>query len=526
MESVNDWIEKYKPRKISDIIGNEKEVDMISLWLKNFDSQKEKFFKENEAKNEKKKKKNKNPSKQKKNNEVQNSDLNNSTTGQNNEITQDDNDIEGLENYEVESHPTKFSKSKMFSSSLISGNHGIGKTSMIKAILTDLGYEIEVINMYNLSSNKNIDDKLNKITKSSNIFDSFNGSKQAKKKVVIIDELETISNSTEKKFVENILRSNDEKWFFPIICISSSKHTKLITTLKNSTLRIKLNQPTNNDMDELFFKIIKREKFQFDSKNTMIKIRNHAQFDFRRLLYTLYDFKKCFSKKTITEVDVNKYCDISKTKDTDIDIYKSTADLILNYPGMDECLRLYSGEKVILPLMIHQNYPKCMIEYKNNSDNMLKLATELSESIATGDIIENYIYSEQNWDMQDVHCFYTCINPSVQLSKLNIEISPDYLKTHVDFPHVLNRTSIEKINKRNFDNANVFLKNMNINDFMYANTFTNKLIKDKKIEECAQIYKSYSAKAETIISVLKIDKIDVDKSQCPTNIKKLFNKYL
>jgi hypothetical protein len=167
-----------------------------------------------------------------------------------------------------------------------------------------------------------------------------------------------------------------------------------------------------------------------------------------------------------------------------------------------------------------------MTEYKNNSNNLLELATELSESFATGDIIENYIYSEQNWDMQDVHCFYTCIKPGAHLSKLNIEVTPEYLKTHIDFPHVLNRTSIEKINKRNFDNANVFLKNMTINDFMLANTFTNKMIKDNKIEKCGKIYKGYSARAETITSVLKIDKINVDKNQCPTNIKKLFNKHL
>jgi hypothetical protein len=193
---------------------------------------------------------------------------------------------------------------------------------------------------------------------------------------------------------------------------------------------------------------------------------------------------------------------------------------------MDECLRLYGGEKVILPLMIHQNYPKCLTEYKNNEPDVLSLATKLSESISTGDIIENNIYSDQNWDMQDVHCFYTCINPAYNLTNAKINANPEYLKLHLDFPNDLNRTSIKKINKRNVINANVYLKNMDIRDFMNANTLTKKLIDDKKIEECASIYKNYDAKAETITSVLKIDKINADKNQQPTNIKKLFNKFL
>jgi hypothetical protein len=190
-----------------------------------------------------------------------------------------------------------------------------------------------------------------------------------------------------------------------------------------------------------------------------------------------------------------------------------------------------SGEKVILPLMMHQNYQKYLIGCKSNPKNknkdILGLATDIAESISTGDIIENYIYSEQNWDMQDVHCFYTCINPSFKLSSINIDdnVARD-LKYNLDFPNDLNRTSIKKINKRNIINSNVYLKNMDINDFMYANTLTKRLIEDKKIEDCAKMYKSYGAKAETITSVLKIDKIDVDKNQYPTNIKKLFNKFL
>ena len=74
-------------------------------------------------------------------------------------------------------------------------------------------------------------------------------------------------------------------------------------------------------------------------------------------------------------------------------------------------------------------------------------------------------------------------------------------------------------------NSNVYLSNMDINDFMNANALSKMLIDDKKIEDCVNLYKSYGAKPDTIISVLKIDKINIDKSQAQQNTKKLFNKF-
>lgn len=528
MQSINQWIEKYRPKTICDIIGNEEKINSITYWLKNYDSQKEKYMREFEEKNEKAK----NKKQTKKSKTVQIEDTENAEIV---EIAENIENVE-IENYEIANIPVAKSKAK--SCLLIRGNHGIGKTAIVKAILDDMDYDYEIINIYSVSSHKNIEEKINKIFKGINVLDEVNGVQDKnRKKAIIIDKLETISTQIEKNFVESILRENDKNWVCPIIFISSMKHVKLLTSLKNFSLVIILDCPLPEHMNILFCRIAKGEKIRFDPDgglNTINKIREHAQSDYQRLIYILYDLKKNAVKNLVTKAQVEEYCNMSKTKDTDIDIYKSAAELILKYPGMNECLRLYSGEKVILPLMIHQNYPKCLTEYKNNLKNPLELAARVAESISMGDIIENYIYSEQNWDMQDVHCFYTCVNPSFNLSKANIDVSLGYLGHHLKFAEDLNRTSIKQINKKNVVNANVYMKNMDINDFIYANTLTKKLMDDKKYEECANLYKDYGANADTIASVLKIDKINNDenkikapgKNKYQTNTKKLFNKFL
>ena len=60
---------------------------------------------------------------------------------------------------------------------------------------------------------------------------------------------------------------------------------------------------------------------------------------------------------------INEYYILSKKKDTDVDIYKAVSSLMVGYKNIEESMRLYEGEKVIIPLMFHQNYTKFISKY-------------------------------------------------------------------------------------------------------------------------------------------------------------------
>lgn len=527
MEIANDWIDKYKPQKISEIIGNSKEISELIGWLDNFENDRNIFLSDKNKKKEKKGKK-------KKGGDIELSEFSEKNDKQDDDLGDvgDIDDIDGIDEIiDLEDLiPSKQKNSnKKYSCSMIIGNHGVGKTCIVNAIVNEKKYNVEMVNMCNLASNKNICEKVNRLIKGANIFDSFDIKNMNKKKIIIIDEIETISTQIEKKFIEYLLKINEENWYVPIIFISSLKHSKLTTILKKNTFTIWLKPPTMEELGLLLHNILKGEKLKINKtnhKNTIATILNYSQNDYRRLIFLLYDLYKTFDNKQLSVNDIEEYCEYSKKKDTDIEIYKCTIDLMLSYQNMQECLRLYSGEKVIIPLMIHQNYPKIIEKSKKTESHTIKLASEIAESISMGDIIENYIYSEQNWDMQDVHCYYSCINPSYKLTSLKIQTPVEHMKYQLEFPKDLNRTSIKNINRRNVVKANIYLPNMDINDFMNANALSKLLIEDKKIEECVKLYKSYGAKSETIISVLKIDKINIDKNQAQQNTKKMFNKYL
>ena len=466
--SINLWIEKYKPQQITDLIGCEEEINIITQWLKMYDENRMKFYEEtlNKKRTKIREKKDSDP-------EI-------------NEATECDNDNNaseiGIVNVtdsignisESEGHIHNNIQGRLLYSSLtLIGNHGSGKTCLIITILKSMGYEIENICMSSIKSGKNITNKINNIMKGTNIFNSLNN-RNIIKKAIVIDEIETMTSHVEKKFIEDILKFNNDKWYFPVIFISNLKHSPLMTLLKKNTLNVRINQPTGENIDKLFKKILIGEGIKFQSIKAINKIREHIQFDYRRLLYVLHDLHENYLKNILTEKDIDEYCDTSKTKDTYIEIHKSSAELILKYKNMGDCFRLYSGEKVIIPLMIHQNYPKCITDYQNDVKDETLLLAEISNLFSVGDIIENYIYSEQIWNLQDVHGYYTCIAPAYKLSNINIRTNPENLKKKLDFPYDLNKTSIRKINKKNIINANMCLVGMDIQDLMYAGTLTKK----------------------------------------------------
>ena len=495
---MTDFVEKYKPTVPTDIIGNVKQIGQIQWWLNNYESNREVFYSQ--------------PKKKKKAKII---------------IKTEEGETDGVENTETYIPPVEdqktFSKKKgdesQHSCLMITGEHGVGKTCTVLAILNELKYNVTTIDLSKLGSNKGVLENVNKLTIGSNIYDKLNGDKTVKK-VVVLDEIESANSPVEKNYITQLLKKNEENWFFPIIFISNGKHTQLNSTLKTYSCNVQFNQPTQLELMTLLSKIATKEKMSFDSLEVGHTLVSHAQNDFRRLVSIIQDLRSMYGKKKISFIEINEYCTLSKKKDTNIEIFRATMQMMLRYKGIDNCLKMYEKEKVILPLVMHQNYIKTIVQNHFQGNKKFKLINDISRSIAFGDLVENYIYSDQNWDMQEVHGFLTCSEPAFKIFSEKINANEEYLRRSFDFPFDLNRTSIKKINKKNIINSNTCLKNLEIKDFIFANRLIRQLIADEKVDECAALFEGYGAKVENIESILKIDKINETKTVLPTQVKK------
>ena len=117
---------------------------------------------------------------------------------------------------------------------------------------------------------------------------------------------------------------------------------------------------------------------------------------------------------------------ITREKNIDIGLFDSTLRIINKYNDYDDMYKLYESEKVLLPLMIHENYQKKVLNNKKtNWEDSLFQMVKISDSISRGDNIETSIYTDQNWYLQNIHGFYTCLNTSYWINKNN-DMKLDY----------------------------------------------------------------------------------------------------
>jgi DNA polymerase III delta prime subunit len=489
---ANSWTEKYKPIKQQDIICNKKAANNISDWLKTFEKEKIKFQKMGVTCQKKR--------------------------------TRKDAD-----------EPVVI---KAKSCLLITGNHGVGKTVTAEVILNAFDYNIQTVNFNNIKGGKINKDYIKKLMKSSNILNVINDNTGCKN-AILIDEIESITSTTEKSAILNLQKLNDINWYCPIIFISNNQHNKLLSEIKKNSLEVKFYPPFPSDIKNILRRVSSSEGINIKSDTVMDKIVSHTQFDIRRLIYTLQDIKYAYNKQLITTDLINEYCEMSKKKDTDIDLFKATEQLLYNYESINDCLRYYETEKVLLPLMVHQNYVKSTLKNYQKKEDRYDIIKKVSQSLSYGDVVENYIYGDQNWDLQEIHGFHTCVATSFYLNNTNN--TGEKLKlTKLKFTTDLNKTSIKKINKKNINNTNKCFKDMNIFDYIYINKIIRKLIENNEIKECVDILKEYNIKLEHIESLLKIDKIETTNTskimggkkpeKIKTNLtskqKKEFMKYL
>lgn len=445
------WINKWTPKCISDIVGNNQAIKSIDNWLYNFDSSKTNNL-------------------------------------------------------------------------IISGNHGIGKSLAIKLILEKYNFYTKIIypdDIKNYRLNNDFSDFYNFDISIKHQMKFTNNN--YKKIAIIFDDTECISLSSERKFIMGIHKDNSKKKLFPLIFISNNNHSKLLNDLKKNCLEVKFYSPSSFDVIKLVKKICKQEKLIVKEPDSVMKIIEFSQNDIRRLINILQEYSYCF--KEITNKNIDDFINNSLKKNIDIGLYESVIQLINNYNDYDDIFQLYESEKVLLPLMIHENYFKKTFSKENKIDfnEQLEQAINISDSLSKGDNIETSIYTDQNWYLQNIHGFYTCLDTSFWINYSDEKIPFSKIKFSAD----LNKTSLKNINRKNISNLTKIVSKKSIYEILMLCKLTNKLLNKKQSIVIINILKEYKKDIDIkdIELCLKIDKT-IDFMVLSTKEKKEINNLI
>ena len=388
---------------------------------------------------------------------------------------------------------------------IITGTYGIGKSLIIKLLLDHYNYNYNIIYPDDIKKHRSDDDFLDIYNYNNSINCKVNIKNTTKKKIAIVfDETELISLANERKFILSIYKTNNKHKLFPLIFISNNHHSKLINDLKKHCTEIKFPPPSTFDLIKYVQYICKKEKIKIEIENNdnISKLVEFSQKDIRRLINILQDFS--YNYKELNNKNTNEFIEHSIKKNVDIGLYDASLQLLNKYNDYTTIYKLYETEKVLLPLMINENYYKKVLKQKNNWELQLEQLLNISNAISIGDLIETSIYTDQNWYLQNIHGYYTCLNTSYWINKSEEQLNYNDIKFSAD----LNKTSLKNINKKNINNLQKIINKKNIEELLILCNFSNTLFKHNDNEKLIKILKSYkkNINIKDIELCLKIDK--------------------
>jgi hypothetical protein len=184
-------------------------------------------------------------------------------------------------------------------------------------------------------------------------------------------------------------------------------------------------------------------------------------------------------------------------KNVEVGLFSANKSLMDRFKSIEECIRFYKSEKVLLPLMMYENFHTA-IEAKGISGQRKKQKyAKISDILSQSDLVETRIYSEQNWEFQPIHGFLSCGYVSYILNEGETSEIKNY---KINFSSDLNKTSLKNINKKNIETLLSSFQNRTQRDL---HNISRLLHMSKSSHDKLA---SYGLNGKNVNSIIRIDK--------------------
>ena len=229
---------------------------------------------------------------------------------------------------------------------IVSGNHGIGKTITVMLLLKEMNYNPYVVYPNDIKSHRASNDFSDFYNNKNSIYNKLStNSKKNGKFALVINKTESISLTSEKKYILEIFKENNKNKTFPIIFVSNNQHSKLLNELKKSCVEIKFYSPSSFEIKSLIKKICEKEKLTIKGTKTYNMLIEFSQYDIRRLINILQELSYHYQNDKIGSKRLKKFMEISREKNVDVSLFDATSIILNSYESEDTILKLYEMER-------------------------------------------------------------------------------------------------------------------------------------------------------------------------------------
>ncbi|XP_067138273.1 replication factor C subunit 1 [Centruroides vittatus] len=480
-DTVNMWVDKYKPLTTKQIIGQQGDrsnVKKLSHWLLNWQK-----------------------------------------------------------NLKSKPHHGSKDDGLQYKAALLSGPPGIGKTTSAHLVCKECGYDYIEMNASDTRSKKSLKAEVMEILGNKTLNNFVTGTVSDKKissqHAIIMDEVDGMAGNEDRGGMQELI-ALIKSTKIPIICICNDRSSPKIRSLANYCFDLRFMRPRVEQIKSAMMSIAFKEKIQISASilQDMIVASNQ---DIRQVMHNLSLW--CAKKHLTAEQakgDIGKGTKNIKLGPFDV-LRKIFTHSETKNMSIYEKSDLFFNDYSLIPLFVQENYINVQpAEAKGNVIKHLQLLSGTADSICDGDLVEKQIRNSNSWSLLPVEAIYSSVIPG--------DLMGGYLTRMINFPSWLGKNSTQNHIKRLTQelHGHMHLKisanktDLNLDQLtLLKNSIVNPLIREELegIPKSIEILKHYCLLRQDVDSIVEVTQwpgrnnpLNVISSKIKTAFTKAYNK--
>uniref|UniRef100_A0A1I7U8H6 Replication factor C subunit 1 n=1 Tax=Caenorhabditis tropicalis TaxID=1561998 RepID=A0A1I7U8H6_9PELO len=290
-----------------------------------------------------------------------------------------------------------------FKAALLSGSPGVGKTTCAYMACQQLGLKLVEMNASDVRNKKHLEQKIGELSGSHQIEEFFGTKKcvpQDNSKVhhvLIMDEVDGMSGNEDRAGISELIQIIKESKI-PIICICNDRQHPKIRSLANYCYDLRFSKPRVEMIRSRMMTICSQEKMKIkvEDLDELIELSGH---DVRQTIYNLQ------MRSKMTDAKIAK-------KDQAWGPFEAARRLLDSRTTLMEKQEMFFVDYGIMPLFVQENYLNMKNE-KQSSLEAIRGLRKASDLISMGDLVDKQIRGGGSWKLLNEQSMLSAALPAL-----------------------------------------------------------------------------------------------------------------
>uniref|UniRef100_A0A8D8WJC6 Activator 1 large subunit n=1 Tax=Cacopsylla melanoneura TaxID=428564 RepID=A0A8D8WJC6_9HEMI len=357
------WVDKYKPKTIKQIVGQQGDksaVNKLIKWLKNW------------------------------------------------HINQS-----GTKKLVKPSPWAKDDDGAYFKAALLSGPPGIGKTTTVSLVCQELGFDLVEFNASDTRSKRLLQEEVSQLLSCASLTPFFSGEEKkgvTHKHVLVMDEVDGMAGNEDRGGVQELIQLIKAAKV-PVICMCNDRSHPKIRSLVNYCFDLPVHRPRVEQIKAAMMSICFKENIKV-SPQVMTDIITNSNQDIRATLNQLSMLSAQSQSNTVQSEAKNV-----KLGPWDVlrKVFSHEEQKTMTVFDKSD---LFFHDYQVAPLFVHENYLS-VTPYnfdKNKKSAKMVLFAKAAESLSKGDLIEKQIRQNSSWSLLPTQAMFSSVIPGHYLA--------------------------------------------------------------------------------------------------------------